>query len=221
MVELATHLGVQRGGRTNGSSRAALAGAFAALIACTLLAVTHRNSAMPTALTGWLATGHAGPIPFQVPPAEAAAQGVTSGEVSLPFHSSGANYGGLAPLLSLWPSSISLSHLQHPHHVSTVVTVHVISVSLFLFLTCAKQRRTRLGRVSAKVSHSTNEHDNANSKLKSRLLFPPLPFRATLLFPFVPPSCSSLCTGTGTAAHPLDGKGWNDEIPKYLMEPKW
>lgn len=119
MVELATHLGVQRGGRTNGSSRAALAGAFAALIACTLLAVTHRNSAMPTALTGWLATGHAGPIPFQVPPAEAAAQGVTSGEVSLPFHSSGANYG------------------------------------------------------------------------------------------------------TGTAAHPLDGKGWNDEIPKYLMEPKW
>ena len=128
MVELATHLGVQRGDRTHGSSRAALAGAFAALIACTLLAVTHRNSAMPTALTGWLATGHAGPSPFQVPPAEAAAQGVTSGEVSLPFHSSGANYGGLAPLLSLWPSSLSLSHLQHPSTAImclTVVSVHV------------------------------------------------------------------------------------------------
>jgi len=45
--------------RRNANSRAAMAAALTALIACTLLAATHRSSG-PTALTGWLATGKAG-----------------------------------------------------------------------------------------------------------------------------------------------------------------
>lgn len=79
--------------RQNNTSRAALAAAFTALVACTLLAVTHRGGSGPTALTGWIATGRAGPTPFYEPPAEAAAQGGVSGANSNPFHSNGANYG--------------------------------------------------------------------------------------------------------------------------------
>lgn len=66
---------------------------FTALVACTLLAATHNNGSSPTALTGWLATGKAGPPLFYEPPAEAAAQGGISGSNSNPFHSNGANYG--------------------------------------------------------------------------------------------------------------------------------
>ena len=87
------YAGVQRVERQNNTSRAALAAAFTALVACTLLAVTHRGGSGPTALTGWIATGRAGPTPFYEPPAEAAAQGGVSGANSNPFHSNGANYG--------------------------------------------------------------------------------------------------------------------------------
>ena len=79
--------------RRASSSRAGLAGVIAALVACTLLAATHRNGGAPTALTGWLATGKAGEPKFYEPPAEAAAQGGISGANSNPFHSNGANYG--------------------------------------------------------------------------------------------------------------------------------
>ena len=85
---------VQRveGRRNANNGRAALAAAFTALVACTLLAATH-SGASPTALTGWLATGKAGEPKFYEPPADAAAQGAESGLNSDPFHSNGENYG--------------------------------------------------------------------------------------------------------------------------------
>ena len=85
--------------RRENSGRAALAAGFTALVACTLLAVSHRGGASglaqarTTALTGWLATGKAGEPKFYEPPAEAAAQGGESGWASVPFHSNGENYG--------------------------------------------------------------------------------------------------------------------------------
>jgi hypothetical protein len=103
---------MQRAERRNSNSRAALAAAFTALVACTLLAVSHSSGASPTALTGWLATGKAGEPKFYEPPADAAAQGAKSGTASNPFHSNGANYG--EELAALPSRAAKIRPLQYP-----------------------------------------------------------------------------------------------------------